>query len=117
MFWPAHDHCRGCLQQRNITVADSVTGVHMCGQITLFSITTVTIFKLMSNYKYFSYKRYTFQVNICLSLQTNIYVDRQFSFWGVIPVLSVGAYTTEHHSGQSTEIHHAKAETPIAGTL
>lgn len=28
-FWPAHGHCQGHLQQRNITVADSVTDVHM----------------------------------------------------------------------------------------
>ena len=32
-------------------------------------------------------------------------------------MLSVGAYTTEHHCMQYTEIHHAKAETPVGGTM
>ena len=76
MFRPAHGQCRGLLQQWNITMADSVTDVHILSQITLFSVTTVTIFKLMTNYKYLSYKRYTFHVNVCLLLQTNVYVDR-----------------------------------------
>jgi hypothetical protein len=58
----------------------------------MFSIKLLKIFKIWNNYKYFSYKCFTFYVNIC-SLQTNNYTNRSLSFCGIVPVLSVGAYT------------------------
>jgi len=64
----------------------------MWSQNTIFSIKTVKIFKIQNNYKFFAYKCYTFHVNICPSLLTNTCTNRSFSFWGVIPVLSVDAY-------------------------
>ena len=45
----------------------------------------------LHNYRYFVYKRFTFYMNICPSLLTNVYINRSFSYWGVIPVLSVNA--------------------------
>jgi len=36
-------------------------------------------------------------MNICPSLQTNIYTSRPLSVWGFIPVFSVGAYLVVDH--------------------
>jgi hypothetical protein len=55
-----------------IMMADFVTDVRMLSQHTLFSINIVKMFKIQTTYKYFSYKKYIFHVNICPWLQTNI---------------------------------------------
>ena len=42
-------------------------------KIQCFQLKLLTLFKIQTNYKYFSYKYFTFHVNIYLSLQTDIF--------------------------------------------
>jgi hypothetical protein len=75
----------------------SVTDVLMWSQNTKFSIKLLKYLKYRLLHILFIYKCSTFRVNMCPSLQTNIYMSRSFSVWGVIPVLSVGAYFILDH--------------------
>ena len=53
-----------------------MTCAYVESPIPYFQLKLLKIFKIQTNYKYFSYKCFTFQVNIYLSLPINVYMSK-----------------------------------------
>jgi len=65
MLWPVDGHHLGGLQQWNTIMANSIKNVHyVVSKIPCFQLKLLQMFKIQSLYIYFSYKYFTFNVNV-----------------------------------------------------
>ena len=77
---------------------DSIPDVRMWRKNKMFQMKLINVIKILTNYKYVSYKCFTLHVNIhlCVFAERHLSICRPHS-GGAISELSEGAYTTVDH--------------------
>jgi hypothetical protein len=70
-------------KQRSICCWQILLKIDVCGiNRHTFQFKLLKMFKISANYEHFTNRRFTSHVNICVPLQTNVYLSMSSTFWG-----------------------------------